>query len=274
MARLRRALLDHCVLVFRDQAISEEDQVRFTGYFGRPVEHVRRQPDRPVKEIFLISNIEESGQPIGALGHGELSFHSDLSYLRRPGTLSLLYAVEVPGSGGSTQWCNGYAAYEALDDHLKTRVHGLRAIHRHPVEGQNPPEPVDHPVVRTHPETGRRTLYVGPHLTRSIVGMEPAREPRPARPTVRAHDPTALRVDPPLARRRPGHVGQPRHHAPTRALPRRPAPADEAHPGPGRGSPLLTHLRTAFQGASLIPLDGCSARSTRSSSTIQLTPFT
>ena len=173
VGRLRRALLDHCVLVFRDQAISEEDQVRFTGCFGRPVEHVRRQPDRRVKEIFLISNIEQNGQPIGALGHGELSFHSDLSYLRRPGTLSLLYAVEVPESGGSTQWCNGYAAYETLDDGLKARVHGLRAIHRHPVEEQNPPEPVDHPVVRTHPETGRRTLYVGPHLTRSIVGMEP-----------------------------------------------------------------------------------------------------
>ena len=174
VGQLRRALLDHCVLVFRGQPISEADQVRFTGYFGRPVEHVRRQPDRPVKEIFLISNIEENGQPIGALGHGELSFHSDLSYLRRPGTLSLLYAVEVPESGGSTQWCNGYAAYEELDDDLRTRVHGLRAIHRHPVEDQNPPEPVDHPVLRTHPETGRRTLYVGPHLTRSIVGMEPA----------------------------------------------------------------------------------------------------
>ena len=174
VGRLRRVLLDHCVLVFGDQPIGEADQVRFTGYFGRPVEHVRRQPNRPVKEIFLISNIEENGQPIGALGHGELSFHSDLSYLRRPGTLSLLYAVEVPESGGSTQWCNGYAAYEALSDDLRTRVHGLRAVHRHPVEDQNPPEPVDHPVVRTHPETGRRTLYVGPHLTRSIVGMEPA----------------------------------------------------------------------------------------------------
>ena len=124
VGQLRRALLDHCVLVFRGQPISEADQVRFTGYFGRPVEHVRRQPDRPVKEIFLISNIEENGQPIGALGHGELSFHSDLSYLRRPGTLSLLYAVEVPESGGSTQWCNGYAAYEELDDDLRTRVHG------------------------------------------------------------------------------------------------------------------------------------------------------
>ena len=174
VGQLRRALLDHCVLAFRDQTIGEADQVRLTGYFGPAVEHVRRQPDRPVKEIFLISNIEENGQPIGALGHGELSFHSDLSYLRRPGTLSLLYAVEVPESGGSTQWCNGYAAYEELDDGLKTEVHGLRAIHRHPVEDQNPPEPVDHPVVRTHPETGRRTLYVGPHLTRSIVGMEPA----------------------------------------------------------------------------------------------------
>ena len=174
VVQLRRALLDHCVLVFREQAISEGDQVRFTGYFGRPVDHVRRQPDRPLKEIFLVSNILEDGRPIGALGHGELSFHSDLSYLSRPGTLSLLYAVEVPATGGSTRWCNGYAAYQALDDDLKARLHGLRAVHRHPVAEQNPPEPVDHPVARTHPETRRRALYVGPHLTRSIVGMEPA----------------------------------------------------------------------------------------------------
>ncbi|NKB72355.1 MAG: TauD/TfdA family dioxygenase [Candidatus Latescibacteria bacterium] len=171
--QVHQALLDHCVLVFPGQNLSDQDQVRFTGYFGRPVEHVRRQPDRPVKEIFLISNIEQQGQAIGALGHGEISFHSDLSYMRQPGTLSLLYAIELPQSGGATHWCNGYAAYEALDDAMKARLKGLRAVHRHYVEEQNPPEEVDHPIVRTHPETGRRALYVGPHLTKYVVDMEP-----------------------------------------------------------------------------------------------------
>lgn len=171
IGKLRHGLLDHCVLVFRNQTVSEADQVRFTSYFGCPVEHVRRQPDRPIKEIFLVSNIEENGQPIGSLGHGELTFHSDLSYLRRPGVMSVLYAVEVPHSGGCTQWCNGYSAYQELDDNLKEKLHGLRAAHRHPNEEQNPPEIVDHPIVRTHSETGRKTLFLGAQLTRSIVGL-------------------------------------------------------------------------------------------------------
>ena len=201
VGRLRRALLDHCVLVFRDQIISEEDQVRFTGCFGRPVEHVRRQPDRRVKEIFLISNIEQNGQPIGALGHGELSFHSDLSYLRRPGTLSLLYAVEVPESGGSTQWCNGYAAYEALDDGLKARVHGLRAIHRHPVEEQNPAR-AGGPPRRAHPPGDRPPHAVRRPAPDALHSRDGAHgEPCAPRPAVRTHDPTPFRVDPPLAGR-------------------------------------------------------------------------
>ena len=214
VGQLRRALLDHCVLVFGDQTISEADQVRFTGYFGRPVEHVRRQPNRPVKEIFLISNIEENGQLIGALGHGELSFHSDLSYLRRPGTLSLLYAVEIPQSGGSTQWCNGYAAYEALDDDLKATVHGLRAIHRHPGRGPEPAR-AGGPPRRPHPSGDRPPNALrrpAPHPFHRGHGA--GGEPCTARPAVRARDTTPIRMDPPLVRGRPGHVGQPRHHAP------------------------------------------------------------
>ena len=166
-----QALLAHCVLLFRRQAIGDGDQVRFTNYFGQAVEHVRKQLPRPVKEIFFVSNVEQDGQPIGALGNDEIPFHSDLSYLRKPGTLSIIYAVELPASGGATQWCNCYAAYEGLDSALKERLKGLRAVHRHHVESQNPPELIDHPVVCTHPETGRQALYVGPHLTRHIVGF-------------------------------------------------------------------------------------------------------
>ena len=169
--RVHRALLEHCVIFFRNQKISEGDQVDFTRYFGTPVEHVRKQLDRPIKEIFIVSNVEKDGKPIGALGNNDIGFHSDLSYLRQPGTISTLYAVELPRTGGATQWCNCYAAYEALDDELKAPLKGIRAVHRHSAESQNPPEPVDHPVVCTHPETGRKSLYVGPHLTRYIVGF-------------------------------------------------------------------------------------------------------
>lgn len=171
ITQIRQALLEHLVIYFRGLRISDEDQVRFTNYFGTAVEHVRKQPERPVKEIFIISNVTEDGEPIGALANHEVSFHSDLSYLKKPGTLSFLYAVEVPQHGGNTQWCNCYAAYDALDDAMKARLDGLRAIHRHYEEAQNPPELVDHPVVRTIPETGRKSLYVGPHLTKSIVGV-------------------------------------------------------------------------------------------------------
>ncbi|MYI98351.1 MAG: TauD/TfdA family dioxygenase, partial [Gemmatimonadetes bacterium] len=145
---LRGAFLDHCVLFFRGQAITQEDLVRFTRYFGRPVPHVRPQPDRPIEEIFVISNVTEDGKPIGALGSEEIPFHSDLSYLPEPGTISLLYALEIPDEGGETMWANGYASYEALAPGIKSRIDGLNAVHRHPIYTLNTPEPTMHPVVR------------------------------------------------------------------------------------------------------------------------------
>ena len=173
VVRVRGALLDHGVLFFRRQQLSDEHLVRFTSFFGKPVPHVRKQRPRRVKEIFLISNIRENGEPIGELGDELIPFHSDLSYLQRPGTLSVLYALEIPSTGGQTQWCNCTAAYEELGGDMKARLKGMRAVHRHYVEAQNPPEHVAHPIVRTHPETGRRSLYVGPHLTRYVVGLDP-----------------------------------------------------------------------------------------------------
>ena len=170
--QLRTAFLDHCVLFFRGQEISQRDLVRFTRYFGEPVPHVRPQPARPIEEIFVISNVTEDGKPIGALGSEEIPFHSDLSYLPEPGTISLLYAIEIPERGGETMWANGYAAYEALDPEARSRVDGLHAVHRHPIDALNTPEPTMHPVVRTHPETGRKVIYVSPHLTSHIADME------------------------------------------------------------------------------------------------------
>ncbi len=174
VAALKEALLEHLVLFFRDQRLTEEQQVDFTRHFGEPDVHVRDQPERPVEEIFIVSNVTEHGMRIGALGNGELTFHSDLSYLPRPGTISIVQAIEVPPAGGDTQWANCYAAYDALPGELLSRVKGRRALHRHDEKAQNPPEPVWQPIVRTHPETGRRATYVSPQFTRAIEGLEDA----------------------------------------------------------------------------------------------------
>ena len=171
-AAVRRALLDHCVIFFREQDLGDEDQVRFTNYFGKAEVHVRDMPDRPVKEILFVSNIRKNGKEIGALGDGEVGFHSDLAYMPKPGTISALYAVEIPDTGGETRWGSGYAAYDALDAAMKERLKGLRATHRHPDTPLNPPQIIDHPIVCTHPETGRKTLYVTPLFTRSVVGLD------------------------------------------------------------------------------------------------------
>ncbi len=171
VADVQQALLDHCVLVFRAQRLTDDDQVRFTRCFGEPVEHVRKQRERRVKEIFIISNVKENGEPIGALGSDLIDFHSDLSYLPKPGTISLLYAIEIPTQGGQTQWCDCRAAYDALPAQQQAYLRTLRAVHRHYVDEQNLPEPTLHPVVRQHPQTGRLSLYVNPHLTSHIDGM-------------------------------------------------------------------------------------------------------
>jgi taurine dioxygenase len=168
-----QAILDHCVIYFRNQDLTQQQLVDFTNNFGVAIEHVRKQLEREVKEVFIVSNVKENGQEIGALGNAELTFHSDLSYMPKPGTLSMLYAREIPSTGGETTWCDCREAYDALSEEDKAEIGGLRAVHRHYVEAQNPPEIVDHPVVIRHPDTGRKSLYVGPHLTKHLVDVDP-----------------------------------------------------------------------------------------------------
>lgn len=176
---VNQAILDHCVVFFRDQHLTQRQLVDFTNRFGVAVEHVRKQPPREVPEVFIVSNVRENGEEIGALGNSELTFHSDLSYMPKPGTLSVLYAVEIPSSGGATTWCDCRAAYDALPDPAKASLVGLQAVHRHYVEDQNPSkELVSHPVVITHPDTGRKSLYVGPHLTKHLLGVDAAESDR------------------------------------------------------------------------------------------------
>jgi taurine dioxygenase len=187
-ARLHRAHLDHHVLVFRDQRITPEQQVDFSRRFGPLQIHVLRNfqlAGHP--EILIVSNIKENGQPIG-LGDAGHYWHSDLSYVAKPSLGSMLHAQELPSEGGDTLFANQHAAYEALPESLKTRIANLQAEHwylckyeelraRSPWRPKLTQEQIDevkpqvHPVVRTHPENGRKALFVSEHFTTRIVGL-------------------------------------------------------------------------------------------------------
>jgi taurine dioxygenase len=173
VVQLQTAFHDHCLLLFRRQQLTKADQVRFSAYFGEPVPHPTNTRDRDPEfpEITIISNIEENGKAVGALGNDEIHFHADLVFLPTPGSVSLLYCVETPAQGGDTLWSNGYAGYAALDVAQQERVAGLKAVYVHSNPAYNPPTPPEHPLVCTHPETGRKTLFFSPNAAKTIVGM-------------------------------------------------------------------------------------------------------
>lgn len=187
-AQLRQAHLDHHVLVFRDQQITPRQQVRFSRRFGDLQIHVLRQFQLASDpEVLIISNIRENGQPIG-LGDAGHYWHSDLSYKAIPSLGSMLHAQELPATGGDTLFANQHTAWETLPDELKAAVEHARAEHSYlakyaELQKLNPWRPnltqaqIDevvpaiHPVVRTHPETGRKALFVSEHFTTRIIGL-------------------------------------------------------------------------------------------------------
>jgi taurine dioxygenase len=186
--RIRQAHLDHHVLVFRDQRITPAQQVTFSRRFGPLQIHVLRDFQlQGHPEVLVVSNIKENGKPIG-LGDAGVFWHSDLSYKDTPSLGSLLHAQELPAEGGDTLFANQHRAYEALPKELKDLVDPLVAEHTYvsryeELRARNPwrpaltqrqldeVKPVVHPVVRTHPETGRKALFVSEHFTTRIVGL-------------------------------------------------------------------------------------------------------
>jgi taurine dioxygenase len=187
-AELHRAHLDHHVLVFRDQRITPPQQVEFSRRFGPLQIHVLRQFQLPSDpEVLIISNIKEDGQPIG-LGDAGHYWHSDLSYKAVPSLGSMLHAQELPAEGGDTLFANQHTAWETLPPELQRALEGATAEHSYlakyaELQRRNPWRPnltqaqIDevapavHPVVRIHPETGRRALFVSEHFTTRIVGL-------------------------------------------------------------------------------------------------------
>lgn len=187
-SRIHRAHLDHHVLVFRDQRITPAQQIAFSRRFGPLQIHVLHQFALPAHpEVLIVSNIVESGKPIG-LGDAGHFWHSDLSYKEKPSLGSLLHAQVLPSEGGDTLFANMHLAWDTLPAHLRRAVEGLRAEHTYlaryaELQSRNPwrpnlsaeqiaqVKPVVHPVVRTHPETGRRALFVSEHFTTRIVDI-------------------------------------------------------------------------------------------------------
>jgi taurine dioxygenase len=178
--RLLEIWHQNLVILVRDQRLSEDDQVRFAERFGPPAVIHTKQFAQRHPSVMLISNIREDGRPIGALPDGEMQFHSDQCYQERPAMASMLYAIEVPSKGGNTLFANAYSAYEALPAEIKRKIEGRRALNAYDYDtaatkrGAKVAEDVPtyvHPVVRSHPATGRKALYVNRLMTVRIEDM-------------------------------------------------------------------------------------------------------
>lgn len=189
IAALRDAFNTHGLLLFRGQDVSPEDHVRFSRRFGELERHVLNDALLDgLPEIYILSNLKKNGRRVGRAGAGHY-WHSDLSYMEAPSLGSLLRAIEVPEVGGDTMFANLAAAYDALSAPMKSFLEGLEAEHHfakvqsHVMSlGLNRPltpeqlaktPPVVHPLVRAHPETGRKSLFLSPGFTTGIVGMTP-----------------------------------------------------------------------------------------------------
>ena len=170
----------HLIILLRDQKLTEEDQVRFAERFGPPAKIHTKQFMQKHPAVMLISNIREDGKPIGALPDGEMPFHTDQCHQERPAMASMLYAIEIPSKGGNTLFANAYAAYETLPSDLKRRIEERKALNAYDYDSaanirggdiSSDAPSYTHPVVRTHPATGRKALYVNRLMTRRIEGL-------------------------------------------------------------------------------------------------------
>ena len=187
-AALDEAWFENRVLAFPDQTLTEPQLMAISSHFGPLEKHVLENfHHNAYPEILMISTVVEDDKPIGLADAGSY-WHSDVSYKAEPSRASTLYGVEVPEAGGDTLFCDTAAAYDALSDEMKTRLEGLKAAHNYDhrnklqastkgIRGElttaqkdQTPE-VLHPVVRTQPETGCRSIFVNPGFTVRIDGL-------------------------------------------------------------------------------------------------------
>jgi len=191
---IRASLCENLVLVFRGQSLAPERQVAFARQFGEL--QIRISPEFLMPEhpaVLILSNRVVDGEAAGAgVAYAGEFWHSDLTYAERPSMGSMLHALEVAEVGGDTAWANMYTAYETLPEATRNLIGGLKAVHIRD-RRRNPRTPLAeefaeeadsyydietpdgiHPMVRTHPETGRKSLFVSPRFTIAIQGMDDA----------------------------------------------------------------------------------------------------
>ena len=192
---LHKVWLEHMLLLFRGQKFVPEDLVTLVKRFGTPVTsstlHKRDLSERTANQVFqlppevtVVTNIRENGKPVGILGDGEVVWHSDFSFKDKPTAARMLLAVEIPPAGGHTYFTNCYAAYDTMSDDMKRRIAGktikqadivdtamkLRPGASLDMDIRNVPGP-SHPIISTHPETGRNMIFLGRRHGAYVNGM-------------------------------------------------------------------------------------------------------
>jgi alpha-ketoglutarate-dependent taurine dioxygenase len=186
LSEIRHAFLDYHLLAFPGQNLGTDAIQALAGQFGEVEGHIVQRPDGSVlSAVHAVTNLDADGIP-SRKPHINANYywHSDKSYYRVTSLLTMLYAVELPPNGGETQFANMQMAYAALSDSMKRQIAGLRAENNfeyamiNSAKRLNEEEiraapPVDHPIVRTHPETGRKSLFIGMYAKR-ILGMPDA----------------------------------------------------------------------------------------------------
>lgn len=179
LTRLRQAWLDHKVLVIRNTDLAEEDQERFCRYFGDIAGLKSKKSD---SKFLFVAN-EELPDKTTAVQAGEMMYHIDQCYAEKPSKASTLYSLVIPDEGGNTRFADCEAAYAALDDDTKAKIAGRTALNYFDyeesattrVESMKATAPQwSHPIVRTHPETGRKGLFVNRQMTMRVDGMTEA----------------------------------------------------------------------------------------------------
>ncbi|HUA54031.1 MAG TPA: TauD/TfdA family dioxygenase [Candidatus Sulfotelmatobacter sp.] len=177
-AALRRTVYDafvrYHVLAFRDQRLTPEQQIAFSQQFGTLERHIARNRGLANPWVHVVSNLDAEGKPSGKLG--STRWHTDKSFRPEPSLATILHAVTMPPDGGDTCFANMYAAYDALDPAEQAALDGLRVVHswelsRQKIGERATPEeirdapPISHPLVRVHPDTGRKCLFMGEHAS-------------------------------------------------------------------------------------------------------------
>jgi taurine dioxygenase len=187
---VKRAWYDHMVLRFRGQELSDAELVAFTSRLGKLDAAPKRSATQHLDTaeaayVLTISNVVENGKPIGELGDAEAYWHQDMTYHPHPPAGAALYSLEIPPSGGNTEFCNLYAAWDTLPTDLQQRAESLSCIHDISLDSAGRPrkgyEPTTdprkaqgptHPLVRRHPRTGRKHLFLGRRPFAYIPGLE------------------------------------------------------------------------------------------------------